>query len=128
MAYEDEPAISTTLLEGSVKVSQGNRSNILKPGQLSAIDKNGDMKTSNADIEEIMAWKNDLFVFREYDFAKIMRQIERWYNVTVVYKHKIPGGQYSGEIGRNNNISQVLSILQASGVSFKITENTVTVE
>lgn len=128
MAYEDEPAINTTLLEGLVKVSQGNRSNILKPGQLSAIDKNGDMKTSNADIEEIMAWKNDLFVFKEYDFAKIMRQIERWYNVTVVYKHKLPGGQYSGEIGRNNNISQVLNILQASGVSFKITDNTVTVE
>lgn len=128
MAYDDEPTINTTLLEGAVKVSQGSHSNILKPGQLSAVDKDGVIKLSNADIEETMAWKNDLFVFKEYDFAKIMRQIERWYDVTVVYKNKIPGGHFSGEIGRNNNISQVFSILQASGVSFKISGNTVTIE
>jgi len=128
MAYDDESTVNTTLLQGSVKVSQGSRSNILKPGQLSAIDKEGAMKISEADVEETMAWKNDLFVFRSYDFKKVMRQVERWYNVTVEYKSKIPEGKYSGMIGRNNNISQVLNILKASGISFKINDNTIVVE
>ncbi|MBV4360617.1 FecR family protein [Pinibacter aurantiacus] len=128
MAYDDESSINTTLLEGAVKVSQGNRSGILKPGQLSAVNSDGALKISEADIEETMAWKNDQFVFKSYDFKKIMRQLERWYNVTVVYKSKIPEGKYSGIIGRNNNISQVLNILKASGISFNINDNTIVVE
>ncbi|MDH7460707.1 FecR domain-containing protein [Chitinophagaceae bacterium 26-R-25] len=128
MGYDDESTVNTTLLQGSVKVSQGNRSGILKPGQLSAVDRDGGLKVSEADIEETMAWKNDLFVFKSYDFKKIMRQVGRWYNVTVVYKSKIPEGKYSGIIGRNNNISQVLNILKASGLSFKIDDNSIIVE
>jgi ferric-dicitrate binding protein FerR (iron transport regulator) len=129
MAYDDENAINTTLLQGSVKVAQGSNSSLLKPGQFSAIDKDGAIKIKEADVEETMAWKNDMFVFRAYDFKKVMRQLERWYNVTVVYKSKIPEGKYSGMIGRNNNISQVLNILKASGISFDINDNnTIVVE
>jgi ferric-dicitrate binding protein FerR (iron transport regulator) len=128
MAYDDENTVNTTLLQGSVKVSQGNNSGLLKPGQFSAIDKEGAIKIREADVEETIAWKNDMFVFRAYDFKKVMRQLERWYNVTVVYKSKIPEGKYSGMIGRNNNISQVLNILKASGISFNINDNTIIVE
>ncbi|MDQ0106571.1 ferric-dicitrate binding protein FerR (iron transport regulator) [Chitinophaga terrae (ex Kim and Jung 2007)] len=128
MAYDDEASINTTLLEGAVKVSRGSQSHILKPGQQSVSDNQGRLSINAADIEEVMAWKNDQFIFKACDFATVMRQIARWYDVSVIYKGKVPEGKYSGIIGRNNNISQVLNILRASGVSFEISNNTIIVE
>ncbi|MBO9732625.1 MAG: FecR domain-containing protein [Chitinophaga sp.] len=128
MAYDDEATINTTLLEGAVKVSRGAQSGILKAGQHAIADKQGQLSIGTADIEEAMAWKNDLFIFKACDFATVMRQIARWYDVSVIYKGKIPEGKYAGVIGRNNNISQVLNILRASGVSFEINNNTIVVE
>jgi hypothetical protein len=91
-------------------------------------DNQGRFTIGTADLEEVMAWKNDQFIFKAYDFPAVMRQIARWYDVSVVYKGKIPEGKYSGVIGRNNNLSQVLNILRASGVSFEISNNTIVVD
>ena len=49
-----------------------------------------------------------------------MRQISRWYAVEVVYEGKIPAGHYTGSVGRDNDIFQVLKIMQSAGVHFKI--------
>jgi hypothetical protein len=49
-----------------------------------------------------------------------MRQIARWYNVEVMYENGIPEGHITGKIPRNTNLSQVLKILQLSGIHFKI--------
>ncbi|MEO5889332.1 MAG: FecR domain-containing protein [Ferruginibacter sp.] len=127
MAYGDESSINTTLLEGSVKISKGSSNKLLVPGQESRINKAGDIKIVAAEIEEVMAWKNGWFQFNGYDIEKVMRQISRWYNVDVVYEGKIPPGHFSGIVSRTNDISQVLKIIQAGGVRFKITGRKVTV-
>jgi len=120
MAYDDERSINTTLLEGSVKVSKGSAGKILVPGQQSKVGSGGDIKVTEADVEEAIAWKNGFFQFNSYDIETIMRQVARWYDVKVVYKDKIPGGSFSGIVSRKNNISQVLKILQGGDVQFKI--------
>ena len=120
MAYNDENSMNTTLLEGSIKVSKGSSNKMLVPGQESRINKTGDIKVVEADIEEVMAWKNGWFQFNAYDIEKVMRQISRWYDVEIVYEGKIPTGHFSGIVSRANDISQVLKIMQAGGVHFKI--------
>ncbi len=120
MAYDDESSINTTLLEGSVKVFKGSSSKVLAPGQESRIGAAGDIKVVNADIEEVMAWKNGWFQFNAYDIQKVMRQISRWYDVEIVYEGQIPAGHFSGLVSRANDISQVLKIIQAGGVRFRI--------
>lgn len=120
MAYDDESTMNTTLLEGSVKVSQGNLVRMLVPGQQSNIDKTGSIKVTDAAVEEVMAWKNGWFQFNAHDIKTVMRQISRWYNVEVVYEGKIPAGHFTGLVSRNNDISQVLKIMQSAGVRFKI--------
>lgn len=127
-AYENERTINTTLLEGSVKVSQGGRLAYLKPGQQAIVNTSETIRVNTADMEEVMAWKNDLFVFKGYDFDKVMRQLARWYDVAVEYKSAIPAGKYSGVVGRNNNISVVLKMLKTSGVSFKIENKKIIIE
>lgn len=120
MAYDNEGSINTTLLEGAVKVSKGALNKTLIPGQESRINNTDAIKVVEADIEEVMAWKNGWFQFNGYDIEKVMRQISRWYDVEVVYEGKIPTGHFSGMVSRQNDISQVLKILQAGGVRFKI--------
>ena len=120
MAYKDESTINTTLLEGSVKISKGAINKLLVPGKELRIGARGEMKTVEANIDEVMAWKNGWFQFDGYDIEKVMRQVSRWYNVAVVYGGEIPGGHFTGMVSRSNNIEQVLKIMEAGGVGFKI--------
>lgn len=128
MAYEDESVMTTTLLEGSVKVSKGDKFRILKPGIQALIpDDDATMKTEAVDVDEEMAWKNGWFNFNSWDIQRIMRQISRWYDIDVVYEGKMPTGHYSGIVSRENNISQVLQIMKAGGVNFKIEDRKIIV-
>jgi len=127
MSYEDEHATNTTLLEGSVKVLTGKQQAILTPGQQSKVAPTGEIKIREADIEEVMAWKNGWFQFNSWDIERIMRQVARWYDVDIAWEGPVPTGHFSGVVSRDNNIGQVLKIMQAGGVRFNITGRKVTV-
>lgn len=119
-AYADEAVVKTTLLHGSVKVSSAGKSDILKPGQQSQL-KDGVISVNNdADLDEAVAWKNGLFYFKDADVKTIMRQMSRWYDADVTYEDNLPERQFSGEISRNINASQLLDILSFKKVHFKI--------
>ena len=120
MAYDDENSMNTTLLEGSVKVTKGAVNKLLAPGQQSVINTAGEISIKDADIEEVMAWKNGWFQFNAYDIKMVRRQISRWYDVEVMYEGKIPTGHFTGLVSRDNDIEQVLKIMQSGGVRFKI--------
>jgi transmembrane sensor len=120
-AYENEPSTKTTLLEGSVKVTNLNsRSiNILLPGQ-QAILNTDKSKVTQIDKEEIMAWKNGNFLFNNLPLVDIMKQLERWYDIKVDYAN-IPHTRYQGVISKYVSISQVLNMLELTGnLKFKI--------
>jgi ferric-dicitrate binding protein FerR (iron transport regulator) len=120
-AYDDEAAVKTTLLEGLVKVSAGNQSvKYLQPGQQSAIKEGRISVVNNADIEEVMAWKNGRFQFKSADLRSILRQISRWYDVDVVYKGNV-NLHFTGQLTRNDNVSKVFEKLALTGeVHFRI--------
>jgi transmembrane sensor len=126
-AYSDEPIIRTTLLEGSVKVSKDRNSKIIKPGQQAQITAgNGNIQITDADVEQVVAWKSGFFVFDNNDIETIMRQIARWYDVDVVYEGKT-AGRFSGRVSRNTKLSEVLKAFQESNIHFKIQGKTITV-
>jgi len=122
-AYSNEGTVKTTLLEGSVKLFSANDAILISPGQ-QAILKNNQSYTINnkPDINEVIAWKNGLFQFDEADIQTIMRQVARWYDINVEFKGQIPNYTYHGKISRNSNASQVLKILELSGINFTIEE------
>ncbi len=121
MAYVNEKAIYTTLLEGSVRVSQltTRNSQLLKPGQQAKVNEN--IQLVNVDTEEVIAWKNNLFQFNGADIQTVMVQIARWYDVEVDYEGQIPSKHFTGIISRNINVSKVLEMLELTGgVKFEI--------
>ena len=120
-AYDDEAAIKTTLLEGSVRVSKGREHGLLQPGQQAQLNRKGDLHlVLDANTEEAIAWKNGYFQFEEADVRTVMRQLARWYDVEVSYEGPAPERQFGGQMPRGVNLSEVLRILQESNVHFRI--------
>lgn len=121
MAYANEPATETTLLEGAVEVIKGTQTARLRPDQQARLDNHGGIRLiSNVDASETVAWKEGLFQFTDAGIADIMRQIARWYDVEIVYADGVPAGHITGKIPRNTNLSEVLKMMQLSGIHFKI--------
>lgn len=129
-AYENEGSINTTLLEGSVRVAaaQLNKNVVLKPGQQAQL-KNGkdEMKVVNADIDKVIAWKNGLFNFEDAHLEEVMRQLERWYDINVVYEKGVPDIAFGGEITKGVSLNGVLVLLERAGVHFRLEGRTVVI-
>ncbi|MCW3116393.1 MAG: anti-FecI sigma factor, FecR, partial [Chitinophagaceae bacterium] len=120
-AYKDEAEIKTTLLEGSVHVSQGNNRCLLVPGQQAKINKDGFIKRMDGvDLEEAVAWKNGNFLFNSAGLPAVLRQAARWYDLEVEYEGEIPTDKFSGQIPRSVNLSSFLKWMQWSDVHFKL--------
>ncbi|HVW60859.1 MAG TPA: FecR domain-containing protein [Puia sp.] len=129
MAYEDENAIKTTLLEGSVKVTNGKISHLLKPGQEGRVDRqSGAFRLLEADANEAVAWKNGVFQFGGASIESVMREIVRWYDVDVEYQGRT-NEHFRGTISRSVNASEVFKMLELTGaVHFTIDKKKIIVK
>lgn len=132
-AYESTS--KTTLLEGAVRLiaaavapSLKAQVSYLSPGQQGIAGASG-ITVSTADIEETMAWKNGLFMFNNQNLDVIMKEVERWYDVDVVFADdELRKASFNGAVSRFKNISQLLEVLESTGsVHFKVEGRRITV-
>lgn len=131
-AYNDEPAVKTTLLEGSVVVQPlagSNGARILKPGQ-QAVLASDNITVNTVNAQATVDWKNDEFRFKNERLNSILRKVSRWYDVDIIYKDKLKTmPTFSGSVSRLDEVSVVLKMLEeASDVHFSITGKTITVK
>jgi len=131
-AYDDEPAMRTTLLEGAVRVrlNQQNTEALLKPGQQAVIPAGKNtIRTKVVDVDEVMAWKNGYFDFDDENLEGVMRKISRWYDVDIVYAdNNLKTQVFGGTVSRFKTVSQVLKKLALTNtVHFKIEGKKITV-
>lgn len=124
-AYGNEKLMKTTLVEGSIKITAGNFSHLLKPGQQAILTK-GELKVlDNVDIEEQVAWKNGLFLFKDTSIEDVMSQVASWYDLNVIFEGKIPEKYLTGKVSRSVNASEFMNLLKYAGVKFKIKEKNI---
>ncbi|GGB00922.1 FecR family protein [Puia dinghuensis] len=122
-SYVDEAAITTTLINGGIRVSdRGLHQVILKPGEQAHAGTDGLTIVHHPDIDKVMAWKNGFFNFENVHLGEVMRQIQRWYDVDVIYEKGIPDIQFEGEISRNIKLSDLLKVLARAEVKFRLEE------
>lgn len=128
MAYRDERRIKTTLLEGAVRVTSGTDALLLKPGQEAWIESKDRMHlVRKANLNEAVAWKNNLFWFEKDDVRTVMNSLSRWYDVDIVIKGNIPD-LFTGSMPRDLTFSKVFEVLQKTGgIHYKIEEGKVIV-
>lgn len=126
--YEDEQKTSVTLLEGSVSVGNGTNNLLLTPGHQAQIaHAGGTMTTRSEDGSRVTAWTRGLLDLDNADFAALMRQISRWYDVDVVFKGMPTGVHIGGLLHRNVDLSVVLQYLKENGIHYTAQGKTITI-
>jgi hypothetical protein len=123
-AYPDEEDVKTTLLEGSVKVSKGNESLLIVPGEQARVSNNSSgvkeiTLKKDVVLSQVMAWRDGFFVFNNSDIKMIMRQVARWYDVEVDFEGKIPSEGFTGKVSRNVPLSKFIKVLKLNDVNVK---------
>lgn len=126
-AYPEEHAFTTTLLEGKVQLSSvyknakgGLHQVTLKPDEQCIIRENKDMILQHADMEQTMAWKNGMFVFKSAGLKDVFAQLGRWYDVHFVNEENIDA-VYSGSMYRSADFYELLKLIEfTTNLSFRI--------
>lgn len=122
-AYANEAAIRTTLLEGKVKVLSmvNSQSAILKPGEQVSISHTSQLSQPiPVKTDKAVAWKNGVFNFENASLEEVMRQLERWYDIEVVYEKGIPDITFGGKMSNDVSLSGLLKSLQQMDVHFRV--------
>ena len=130
MAYPDEDAVRTTLVNGSVRVIRGNNLQQIRPGEQAAWLQGGKgWQVSIPDMQQVLAWKRLEFRFEGLSVDAIMRQIGRWYDVDIAYRGPTPEGEFNGVISRKKSVADLLTVLeQTDAVHFTLQGRKIIVE
>lgn len=127
-AYPEEKRSQTTLAEGSVRIYSPGSSMLLKPGEQAEVSAlSGEMVKQEVEVKNFTSWKDGRFVFEQQSLEDIMRTLERWYDIRVIFKDE--GAKrisLSGNMKRYGDFSQVMKMLQMTGdVRFELHGNDV---
>ena len=127
-AYPEEKQSQATLAEGSVRIYSPGSSMLLKPGEQVEVNAlSGEMVKREVEVKSFTSWKDGRFVFEQQPLEDIMRTLERWYDIRVIFKDE--GAKrisLSGNMKRYGDFSQVMKMLQMTGdVRFELHGNDV---
>jgi len=118
----------TTLITGRVEVASGGRAARLRPGHQAAVSGNHIVITP-ADTATAVAWREGLFVYDQASLNIVMKDIENWYDVNVIFAEDFENmPRFSGMINRNTALSKFLRMISDTKIAaFKIEGRTITI-
>lgn len=118
MAYEDELFIETSLIEGKVQIFseelEENKAYKLYPSYQARYERSSkNISQERVNTDNIIAWKNGLFVFDNENIETIMQRLSRWYNIDMEFVDLLTDDyHFTGSIRRYENISKILDMLE----------------
>lgn len=112
-AYPNEHFWRTTLTEGSVIVRRENRTLELKPG-FQALSEQAGLRRLSVDTTEALGWVKRQFVFNNTTLDEILRQAERWYDISLEYRTPI-NEHFTLTLSREEPLSRLLALLEKTG-------------
>ncbi|NCU05489.1 MAG: FecR family protein, partial [Chitinophagaceae bacterium] len=128
-AYQNEQNTSVALVEGKIQLSSvAGYSAVINKGQSATFTNQNIIVTPLLNAEEVVAWKNGWFEFKNASIETIMKQVARWYNIDVQYEGKI-NYHFNASIERNVTAAQLLYLLEQTGrVHFTLQTNKIIVK
>ncbi|MDR0793569.1 MAG: FecR domain-containing protein [Chitinophagaceae bacterium] len=122
--YANETLMNTTLVEGKVKVITNKGTLELLPGEQSQVAEDGNIRLEkNADIDQILAWRNGILSFHNAAITDITRQLERWFDVEVKVQGSFEGRKFSGEIPQSISLNKLQRLFEVNKISCSFQSN-----
>ena len=124
-AYNSDNEINVTLINGKVTLQnpKGKFVSELSPGENAKFDlAKRTISLSKANTEFYTSWKDGYLVFKNETLEEIVKKLERWYSITVLFdKEEIKQIRFTGTILKNKSIDQIFSILKyTAGIDYSI--------
>lgn len=118
-AYAEDKVIQTVLKEGSVAIRQNSASFfdkeiVLKPNQMASFSKSSnETMLYDVDASYYTLWTKGLLSFDDVDFNRILKKVERFYNISVNFSEPIMGTiRISGKLDLKQSRDEVLEYLE----------------
>ncbi|MCL6267736.1 FecR family protein [Flagellimonas myxillae] len=113
-AFNEDTYIETTLVNGKVAIKDGANTQNLTPGLQSRLDKGTrKMSIAEADVNNVISWKDGLFSFKNLPLTEIMKVLSRWYDVDIEMIDETKGQiTFNGVFNRNQELENILSIIE----------------
>ncbi|MDR0796131.1 MAG: DUF4974 domain-containing protein [Tannerella sp.] len=117
-AYPDDHWISTTLIEGAVRL-QSDKDNSrydLKSGQIAIFDKQTQrISASDTDTDMQISWIHGEYQFRETALEDLAKRFERYYNLVFVFENEsMKQRKFTGTFYNSQSIESVLRVIATS--------------
>lgn len=129
MSYRGDDAVRTTLESGKIKLLAGSTNLVVLPGQQASLAMGDSLFTvTKPDLDEVLSWKDGRFHFTNANIKAVMRQLERWYDVTVQYQGDVSALNLTGSLSRKENVEELLKVFErTSGAHISINDNVIIV-
>lgn len=119
-AYRDDPEVKTTLLEGSVAVSDKDQSAriVLRPNEsaiYNKVKKSLVLEATSHAPEEI-AWRHGKFIFHNLSLQEIARQLSNSFGVDIrISEEALLNYKLTASFTNGESLEQILTLLQQAG-------------
>lgn len=121
--YQEETFNAVTLLEGAVEVVSKD----YKPVRLKPADQfvqQHDHSIPSVQVlsnpESVIAWKNGDFYFEDANAETIVKELERWYPVSIAITKQDSTKKISGRIKRTDSMKEVADMLRFFDIEIKV--------
>ena len=127
-SYSNSTQTIATLEEGKIKVSTKDsipHETILSPNEQFIYDSNTHSRQINiVDARSLSNWKDGQLYFKNASFEKLIKTIERKYNVTILYdQEKYKNNKLTVKFDHDETIDEILPILEGILQNMKYKKN-----
>ena len=114
-AYKNDKQQFVTLVTGSVAIKTTDKKNttVIKPNQLYTYEKEShSARLQDVDVNEYICWKDGFLIFHNESLAEVLKKIERYYNVVLVFDPVETGKvTVSGKLDLKSDINETFRII-----------------
>ncbi|MDR2916860.1 MAG: DUF4974 domain-containing protein [Tannerella sp.] len=123
-AYPEDPVTEATLQEGFVDIHYKGTNIAMTPNEMVSIDKRSEqLKKNTTSIEEKVAWKDGLLIFRNTPLDEALKKISRRHNVEIVLHKETTTNYRIRATFSSETLPQILDILKiAAPIRWSIKE------
>lgn len=117
-AFEDNPTIEISLIEGMVEVKstyhlRSDRKTYLDSGQSITFYDNSPSKITSFNSEKVLGWKDGWILFENAKYHTVAKKLERWFGVTIELDGKEPEWHLDGKY-KDASLERIMEVISDS--------------
>ena len=130
-AYSDESELTTTLVEGSIRLSTTTHNEILVPDRQAVItSESNEMTVQTVKSARYTSWVDGKIEFSQAPMDEVMKRLARWYDFTYAFESDAAKQfHFSARIDNTQKLSSILEMLQkTTDVKIELDENKIVIK